>query len=59
MLLSLSLCLLTLLFSVGVHSRNDNPNTCGEKVSGLRSCISLDSQELGARQKVLVNYKIQ
>jgi hypothetical protein len=62
MLRSLSLCLLTLLFGVGAYSRHDNPgkgDTCGEKVRGLRSCIWLDSQDLGARQKVLVHHKIQ
>jgi len=59
MLCGLSLCLLTLLFGVGAHSSQSNLNTCGEKVSGLRSCIWVDSTEVRARQKVLVHYRIQ
>ena len=58
----LSLCLITLLVAVGTHSGHDDlrkVDTCGETVSGLRSCIWLDSQELGAPEKVLVHYKIQ
>lgn len=62
MLCSVSLYLLTLLVAVGTYSGYDDlgkVDTCGEQVSGLRSCIWADSQELGARQKVVVHYKIQ
>lgn len=59
---NLSLCLLTLLVNFGAYPSHEafgKSDTCGEEVRGLRSCIWLDSQELGPRQKVLVHFKIQ
>jgi hypothetical protein len=50
------------LESIGAYSSYDDSgkgDTCGEEVSGLRSCIWLDSQTFGNKQEVLVHYKIQ
>lgn len=56
-----AVCLLVLLISISAYSNRESGkgDMCGEEVSGLRSCIWLDSQTFGSKQKILVHYRIQ